>query len=113
MKKRKFLKKFAAVLAAVNISLLLASSAFAQGGSFASSSFATGVSRLIGDILAWLTPLAVTIGAIFIAYFAIRRGQADESEKKRWENRIVSAIICTIIASLATSFLSMFMGYFN
>ena len=113
MKKKKIFKKIAAVLAAANISLMLAVSAFAASGNFASSQFATGISRLLSDVLAWATPLVVIIGAIFIVYFAVRRGQADEGEKKRWENRIVSAIIFTIIGSLASSFLQMFMGYFQ
>lgn len=111
--KRKISKKVTAALAAVNLLLASSLTAFASGGNFQGSTIATGVKKLLDDILAWATPLVVVIGAIFIVYFSIRRGQSDEGEKRRWENRIISAIVCTVIGTLATSFLSMFMGYFQ
>ena len=86
--------------------------AFAQGD-LGSSTLATGMSNLLNDASTVLLGLAAVVGTVCIIYFCIRRSAADEMDQKKWNNRIVTAVVSTIGAVIATSLLSVITGYFG
>ena len=85
--------------------------AYASG--VAGSPIVTGTERLIGDVTTWLMVLAPIVGGLLIIYFCIRRSAADEMDTKKWNNRIVVAIISTIGAIIGSATLNLILGYFN
>ena len=57
------------------------------------SQIVTGTEQLIGDLTNWLMILAPVVSGLLIIYFCIRRGMADEMDQKKWNNRIVVAVV--------------------
>lgn len=82
-------------------------------GNFGSSVIATGTQNLLNDILSWLFLIIPIFGAVIVAYFCIRRAGADEQDKKQYTNRIVTALISTVIGLIANSVVSLVVGYFQ
>ncbi len=96
-----------------SIFIKLMASAPAAPGGFASSNIATGTQNLLNDVLSWLFLIIPVIGAVIVAYLCIRRASADEQDKKQYTNRIVTAIISTVIGLIANSVISLVVGYFQ
>ena len=48
-----------------------------------------------------------------IIYFCIRRGMADEMDQKKWNNRIVVAVVSCIGAVLGSATLNLILGYYQ
>lgn len=111
-KRSKFRKRITAVITAVIVALAVSVTAFAEGG-LGSSTLATGMSNLLNDASTVLLGLAAVVGTVCIIYFCIRRSAADEMDQKKWNNRIVTAVVSTIGAVIATSLLSVITGYFG
>lgn len=82
-------------------------------GNFGSSVIAKGTQNLLNDILTWLFLIIPVFGAVVVAYFCIRRAGADEQDKKQYTNRIVTAVISTVIGLIANSVISLVVGYFQ
>jgi len=82
-------------------------------GSFGSSTIATGTKQLIEDVTTWLLIIAPIATVLFVIYYFIRKGMADEMEHKKWNSRIVTAIICGIAAVIASALLNMLTAYFQ
>jgi len=57
--------------------------------------------------------LAPIVGVVLIIYFFIRRSAADEMDKKKWNNRITTAIISVIGAVLTAATLNLIIGYYS
>ncbi len=111
-KRSKFRKRITAAITAVIAALAVSVTAFAQGD-LGSSTLATGMSNLLNDASTVLLGLAAVVGTVCIIYFCIRRSAADEMDQKKWNNRIVTAVVSTIGAVIATSLLSVITGYFG
>ena len=79
----------------------------------ASSKLATGTEKLIKDLTSWLLVLAPTLGGLTIIYFFIRRTVGDEMDHKKWNGRIIGALICTVLATLASPIITLLMDYFK
>lgn len=77
------------------------------------SKLATGTEKLIGDAATWLMVLAPVVARLLIIYFCIRRSTADEMDQKKWNNRIVVAIVSCIGAVLGSATLSIIIGYYQ
>lgn len=77
------------------------------------SQLAKGTEALINDVTIWLMILAPIVSALFIIYFFIRRSAADEMDQKKWNNRIVVAIVSCIGAVLASATLNLIIGYYT
>ena len=107
-----FRKRITEVIAAVIAALAVSVTAFAEGD-LGSSTLATGMSNLLNDASTVLLGLAAVVGTVCIIYFCIRRSAADEMDQKKWNNRIVTAVVSTIGAVIATSLLSVITGYFG
>ena len=67
------------------------------------SQIVTGTEQLIGDLTTWLMVLAPVVSGLLIIYFCIRRGMADEMDQKKWNNRIVVAVVSCIGAVLGSA----------
>ncbi|MDF2923899.1 MAG: rane protein [Paenibacillaceae bacterium] len=87
-------------------------SAFAAGD-IKDSKLVSGTEKLIGDITTWLMILAPIVSGLLIIYFCIRRSAADEMDVKKWNNRIVVAIVSCIGAVLGSATLNIIIGYYK
>ena len=72
-----------------------------------------GTEQLIGDLTTWLMVLAPVVSGLLIIYFCIRRGMADEMDQKKWNNRIVVAVVSCIGAVLGSATLNLILGYYQ
>lgn len=86
---------------------------FATGGSVGNSKIAKGTEALIRDATTWLMILAPIVGGLLVIYFFIRRSGADEQDQKRWNNRIMTAIISFIGAVLGSAIINLIVGYYQ
>ncbi len=77
------------------------------------SNIVKGTEKLIGDLTTWLMVLAPVVAGMLIIYFCIRRSAADETDQKRWNNRIVAAVVSCIGAVLGSATLNLILGYFS
>lgn len=93
--------------------LMLADSATAYAADISQSKLATGTEKLIGDATTWLMVLAPVVAGLLIIYFCIRRSAADEMDQKKWNNRIVVAIVSCIGAVLGSATLNIIIGYYQ
>ena len=82
-------------------------------GGISGSPIVTGTERLINDVTTWLMVLAPIVGGLLIIYFCIRRSAADEMDTKKWNNRIIVAVISCIGAILGSATLNLVLGYFR
>lgn len=97
---------------AVSANLMLLKAYAATGSSIANSKIGIGINRMLSDIQPWLISISIVIGGVFVVYGFIRKSAADEHEAKMWNKRIVSAICCTIGATLAPFIIQLVLGYF-
>lgn len=88
-------------LAAFAVFLLNTQTAYASG--ISESKLAKGTEKLIGDATTWLMVLAPVVAGLLIIYFCIRRSAADEMDQKKWNNRIVVAIVSCIGAVIGSA----------
>ncbi|WP_437348367.1 Mbov_0395 family pilin-like conjugal transfer protein [Paenibacillus humicus] len=77
------------------------------------SKLVTGTEKLIGDVTTWLMILAPIVAGLLIIYFCIRRSAADEMDTKKWNNRIIVAIVSCIGAVLGSATLNIIIGYYK
>ncbi|WP_233277394.1 Mbov_0395 family pilin-like conjugal transfer protein [Paenibacillus durus] len=92
-------------------SLLSSPSVYAAG--IKDSKLASGTEKLIGDVTTWLMILAPVMSGLLIIYFCIRRSAADEMDTKKWNNRIIVAIVSCIGAVLGSATLNIIIGYYK
>lgn len=86
-------------------------SAYASG--LQGSKLATGTENLFNDATTWLMILAPIVAGLLIIYFCIRRAAADEMDQKKWNNRIVVAVVSCIGAVLGSATLNVLIGYYQ
>lgn len=85
----------------------------ATGGELSQATVVQGFIKLLNDALTVLLVLAPLAGGVCVVFFLIRRSAADEMDQKKWNNRIVTAVISTIGAVVGVSLLNMLLGYFQ
>ena len=81
--------------------------------SVSGSKLATGTEQLIKDVTTWLMILAPIAAGLLVIYFCIRRSAADEMDQKKWNNRIVVAVVSCIGAVLGSATLNLILGYYT
>lgn len=81
--------------------------------SITQSKLAKGTERLIKDATSWLMVLAPVLAGLLIIYFCIRRSAADEMDQKKWNNRIMVAIVSCIGAVIGSATLNIIIGYYK
>jgi ABC-type molybdate transport system permease subunit len=89
------------------------STAVYAAGGISDSQIAKGTEKLIQDATTWLMVLAPVVAGLLIIYFCIRRSAADEMDQKKWNNRIVVAIVSCIGAVLGSATLNIIIGYYK
>ena len=62
-------------------------------GDVGSSKLATGTQALISDLTTWLMILAPVVTVLLVIYYLIRKSASDEMESKKWNSRIVVALV--------------------
>ena len=93
--------------------LMLMGGTTAHASGVSQSRLATGTEKLIGDATTWLMVLAPVVAGLLVIYFCIRRSAADEMDQKKWNNRIVAAIVSCIGAVLGSATLNIIIGYYQ
>lgn len=93
--------------------LMLQNSTTAFAAGIGDSQIAKGTEKLIQDATTWLMILAPVVAGLLIIYFCIRRSAADEMDQKKWNNRIVVAIVSCIGAVLGSATLNIIIGYYQ
>jgi len=78
-----------------------------------SSQIVTGTEKLIKDVTTWLMILAPIAAGMLIIYFCIRRSAADEMDQKKYNNRIIVAVVSCIGAVLGSATLNLILGYYS
>lgn len=111
-KAARLLKKACAAAAVMAAAAMMAVPAYAADG-VQGSKIVTGTEKLIGDVTTWLMVLAPVVAGLLIIYFFIRRSAADEMDTKKWNNRIVVAIVSCIGAVLGSATLNLIIGYYK
>lgn len=94
------------------IALMLPQTAYAADD-VSGSKIVKGTEKLISDVTTWLMVLAPVVSGLLIIYFCIRRSAADEMDQKKWNNRIVVAIVSCIGAVLGSATLNLILGYYK
>ncbi|MCL2253597.1 MAG: hypothetical protein FWC09_04060 [Lachnospiraceae bacterium] len=79
----------------------------------ANSKLVKGTEKLIGDVTTWLMVLAPIVAGLLIIYFCIRRSAADEMDQKKWNTRIIAAVVSCIGAVLGSATLNLIIGYYK
>jgi ABC-type molybdate transport system permease subunit len=106
------LKKVYAAVIFISVSAMSTLPAYAAD-TVQNSKLVTGTEKLIGDVTTWLMVLAPVVAGLLIIYFCIRRSAADEMDTKKWNNRIVVAIVSCIGAVLGSATLNLIIGYYK
>lgn len=88
-------------IATLTASFFMSAPAYAAG--VQDSQIVKGTEKLVGDVTTWLMVLAPVVAGLLIIYFCIRRGMADEMDQKKWNNRIVVAVVSCIGAVLGSA----------
>ncbi len=104
-------KKLTALMLSAFMMFATSMPAYASGVS--NSTIVTGTEKLIGDVTTWLMVLAPVVAGLLIIYFCIRRSAADEMDTKKWNNRIVVAVVSCIGAILGSATLNLIIGYYR
>ena len=83
-----------------------------SASTLATSRLATGTEKLIKDLSAWLLVIAPLVTVAALIYFAIRKGISDEMDHKKWNSRMITAIVCGGIAVCASIIVNLIMDYY-
>lgn len=111
--KKAVIKLRAAGAAAFAAFLMMANRTTVYASGISESKLAKGTEKLIADATTWLMVLAPVVAGLLIIYFCIRRSAADEMDQKKWNNRIVVAIVSCIGAVLGSATLNIIIGYYQ
>ena len=111
--KKLMCKKRYFVSLALSAFFMLTTTMPAYAAGVSDSQIVKGTEKLIGDVTTWLMVLAPVVAGLLIIYFCIRRSAADEMDTKKWNNRIVVAIISCIGAILGSATLNLIIGYYK
>lgn len=109
--KQKFRAAANTLLAAFFIAKSMSMEAYAT--ELSESQIVKGTEQLIQDATTWLMVLAPVAAGLLIIYFCIRRSAADEMDQKKWNNRIMVAVISCIGAVLGSATLNVIIGYYQ
>jgi sulfite exporter TauE/SafE len=108
---KKTKSKIVAAMTMLAVMITTMPQAYAAG--IGDSKLATGTAQLIQDTSGWLMGLGVAVAGVAIVYFLVRRANADEGEVRRWNNRIVIAIVSAVGTVIAIGLLNIIVGYYQ
>lgn len=104
-------RKACAAVVTLTVAAMTAVPASAAGVN--DSQIVKGTEKLIKDVTTWLMVLAPVVAGMLIIYFCIRRSAADEMDQKKWNNRIMVAVVSCIGAVLGAATLNLILGYYK
>jgi len=107
----KHYKKLSTLAFSAFLTLTMSVPAFAAG--INDSSIVKGTEKLIGDVTTWLMILSPIVAIMLIIYFWIRRSAADEMDQKKWNTRIIAAVVSCVAAIVSAATLNLIIGYYN
>ncbi|MDR1892361.1 MAG: hypothetical protein LBQ48_05080 [Oscillospiraceae bacterium] len=117
---RKIRKWFCGVFFSAALLVMRAQTAFADeveiagdGGEISKSKIATGTEKLLKDATAWLMIIAPIVAVLAIIYFLIRKGMSEELDHKKWNTRIIVALVSSLGAVLAAVIVNLLMSYYQ
>ncbi|MDL2233520.1 hypothetical protein LJC63_08075 [Ruminococcaceae bacterium OttesenSCG-928-L11] len=102
--------RLGATLTVLTLTLMQPMTAYAA---VTDSQIVKGTENLIKDVTTWLMVLAPVAAGLLIIYFCIRRSASDEMDQKKWNNRIVVAVVSCIGAVLGSATLNLILGYYK
>lgn len=108
---KRLMKTASVATTTLAVSVVTALPAYAAG--VTDSQIVKGTEKLIGDVTTWLMVLAPVVAGLLIIYFCVRRSAADEIDQKKWNNRIVVAIVSCVGAVLGSATLNLILGYYK
>lgn len=111
----KSLKRFcksAVAAVCLLLAMLMSAAPISAAGNLTDSEIVKGTEKLISDVTTWLMVLAPVVAGMLIIYFCIRRAAADEVDQKKWNNRIIVAVVSCIGAVLGSALLNLILGYY-
>jgi hypothetical protein len=108
---KKIKQKISYILTAITITIPLTISASAED--IKGSKLATGTEKLISDATAWLMIIAPTVGILVMIYCFIRKGASEELDHKKWNTRIIVAIVSSLGALLAAVIVNLLINYYQ
>ncbi len=76
------------------------------------STLVTGTEELITDVTTRLLIFAPLVTVVLLIYFFIRRSGADEMDQKKWNGRIITAVISCLGAVLTSATLQILLAYY-
>lgn len=85
----------------------------AYADTIASSKIGTGLTKLIQDATSFLMVVAPVAMVVMLIYFFIRKGMADEMDQKKWNSRVVTAIVSCVGAFVASVIINLATSYFQ
>jgi hypothetical protein len=88
-------------------------SRYVDASDIGSSKIATGTQKLVTDATTWLMGLSPVVAIVCIVYYLIRKGMSDEVDHKKWNSRIVVAIVCCIGAVVASVLINVLVSYYQ
>jgi nitric oxide reductase large subunit len=88
-------------------------SRYVDASDIGSSKIATGTQKLITDATTWLMGLSPVVAIVCIVYYLIRKGMSDEVDHKKWNSRIMVAIVCCIGAVVASVLINVLVSYYQ
>lgn len=97
----------------ISLSLMLITPMTAFAADVGSSTLATGTQKLVSDITTWLMILAPTVTVLLVIYYLIRKSASDEMDSKKWNSRIIVALVSCIGAVLASVIVNLLIGYYQ
>lgn len=105
-------EKIILILVSIYTVSMISTPVYASEG-VSNSQIVKGTEKLINDTTTWLMVLAPVLAGLLIIYFCVRRSAADEMDQKKWNNRIVVAIVSCIGAVLGSATLNLIVGYYK
>jgi len=109
--RRKTRKLLLTICTALVLMVTGAQAVFAED--IGSSKIAKGTEKLLQDATAWLMIIAPVVTVLAVIYFLIRKGMSEELDHKKWNTRIIVALISCIGAVLAAVIVNLLISYYQ
>ena len=77
------------------------------------STIGQGGQRLVADIQKYALIIGIPICIVALLYYFIRKGMADDTEQKKWKDRIIITCLCAVGIIVAPVLINLVISYFK
>ncbi len=114
MKRKTIVQRLTGLIPAACVMSTGVITAFAEeeGNRIAESSLYKGTLKMINDLTWAVSMFAMPVTILVVMYFNIRKAIADETDEKKWKDRIKNALIAGIVATCASALISLLTSYY-